>query len=349
MDNILHVLIIEDSEEDTKLLIRELRHLDYEIQFERVATEKDLRISLNKKWNLVLSDYSMPAFNGMDALKMVREVDRNLPFIFVSGTLNEDLAVEATRLGATDYIFKSNLQRLLPSLKYALNAAKTKNARDIDERAFFQTQGIESMGQLMGGISHDFNNLLMVIQGNLEILRMELTGNEEYTQQIDLTLEATHACGELVKKLMAFSKLQPSQIADELPAQAAVGLYGDETILLVEDEENLRQLAARYLDSLGYRVLQAENGADALQILQQEPSIQLLLTDIAMPGELTGPQLVDKAIMHQPTLKILYMSGYPKKLLLEESQMNIGNYPVIIKPFSRFDLAKLLRNILNKK
>ena len=226
---------------------------------------------------------------------------------------------------------------------------KTKIESDADKTALSQINNTEHLDKIIGNMTHNFNNLLMVIQGNLEILRMELTGNEEHTQQIDLSLEATHACADLVKQLMIFTQLDPAQAADNQPMLTAEGLYGDETILLVEDDENLRKLATRYLENLGYRVFQAENGVTALQILQQELSIQLLLTDIAMPGELTGPKLVDKAILCQPTLKILYMSGYPKHVLLKESKMDIGNYPIIIKPFTRYELGKLLRHIFGKK
>jgi CheY-like chemotaxis protein len=137
------------------------------------------------------------------------------------------------------------------------------------------------------------------------------------------------------------------QVAEKLFKKTIGGLHGDETILLVEDEENLRMLTANYLESLDYRVLQAENAAVALRMLQQEPTIQLLLTDIIMPGALTGPELVEKALMHNPKLKIVYMSGYPKKVLLGEYKINNEQHPILLKPFSRFDLAILLKNILN--
>jgi two-component system cell cycle sensor histidine kinase/response regulator CckA len=208
MNNILRVLIIEDSEDDTLSLVRELKRLNYEIQYDRVYTESELKTALNQQWDVVLSDYSMPNFNGMEALKIVREKDHDLPFIFISGTLDEDQAVLAMKSGANDYIFKGNLKRLIPAIERSLADAKIKKERNIYESQFFQAQKMESLGQLIGGIAHDFNNLLMIIQGNLDILRVDLSGDEEHTQQIDHALESTHACADLIKRLMVFSKLQ---------------------------------------------------------------------------------------------------------------------------------------------
>src|SRR5579872_3948844 len=115
MKAILKILFVEDSENDFFLITHELKHFGLNFISERVYTEKDFKIALSKKeWDIILCDYSMPSFSGLKALKLLREQESDLPFIFISGTLPEDLAVAAMCAGATDYIVKNNLKRLPP-------------------------------------------------------------------------------------------------------------------------------------------------------------------------------------------------------------------------------------------
>jgi diguanylate cyclase (GGDEF)-like protein len=126
----LRALIVEDSEEDTVLLVEELRRGGYDLIFERVDTKGTLVGSLEKQsWDIIFSDYSMPHFKGTEALTCVREKKLDAPFILVSGTIGEDTAVEAMRSGAQDYIIKGNLKRLLPAVERELREAAMRRDR----------------------------------------------------------------------------------------------------------------------------------------------------------------------------------------------------------------------------
>src|SRR5512135_846018 len=130
MGNLLHVLTVEDSEDDTFLLIRQLKQGGYDPTYERVETSRDLVESLDRQpWDIVISDYAMPHFGGLDALRIVKERRPDLPFILVSGTIGEDTAVAAMRAGAQDYIMKSNLKRLAPAVERELAEAQVRTAR----------------------------------------------------------------------------------------------------------------------------------------------------------------------------------------------------------------------------
>lgn len=99
----LRALIVEDSEDDCALLLRALRQGGYDVSHKRVDTAEALRNLLREhEWDCVISDFSMPGFSGISALKIVREKDPDVPFIFVSGTIGEDVAVNAMRVGAQD-------------------------------------------------------------------------------------------------------------------------------------------------------------------------------------------------------------------------------------------------------
>jgi len=132
----LRVLIIEDSEDDTELLVRELRRGGYDPTYERVDTPETMKAALDRQaWDIVFADYTMPYFRGTDALKLLKEKGLDLPFIFVSGTIGEDLAVEAMKAGAHDYFLKGNLKRLIPAVVRELRDAETRRGRKQAEEA----------------------------------------------------------------------------------------------------------------------------------------------------------------------------------------------------------------------
>jgi two-component system, sensor histidine kinase and response regulator len=107
------VLLVEDSPDDAELTVRALRRGGYDLTYERVDTPEAMRAALeDQSWDLIVSDYSMPRFTGLAALKMLQNERLDLPFILVSGTVGEEAAVEAMRCGADDYVLKSNLARL---------------------------------------------------------------------------------------------------------------------------------------------------------------------------------------------------------------------------------------------
>lgn len=130
MSKPLNVMLIEDSEDDALLLIRELRRGGYEPAFERVETPEFMRAALERRqWDLIISDYVLPKFSGMAALAMLKESGTDLPFIIVSGNIGEDIAVGAMKAGAHDYILKGNMTRLVPAVERELREARIRRER----------------------------------------------------------------------------------------------------------------------------------------------------------------------------------------------------------------------------
>lgn len=421
---------------------------------------------------------------------------------------NKQLSVTQRNL----HELNQNLEKLVDERTSALRVEMEERKKL--EKQFFQMQKMESLGQLTGGIAHDFNNLLMIIQGNLELLKIDLVGDEEHTQQIVQALDALKIGADLIRRLMAFSRQQPLEpdffdlhekipylvkllkpllgssitiqshvekdawpilvdpgqfesvmvnlavnardamkgngafsinvvnlilnettAANEyhLPAgdyvkisvtdngcgippeildkvfepffttkeigkgtglglsmvygfvrqshghvtiYSEVGkgtvfnlylpkaldrhfeqrvetakkviteLHGTETILLVEDEDNLRKLTAKNLKSLGYKVIEAANSIEAMKIIHKDAkNIHLLMTDVIMPGEM-GTELVKKVSQQYPQIKVIFISGYPGNVLSTEHQIDCNSYPILVKPFSKYDLAALLRKTL---
>ena len=132
----LRVLIVEDQDDDALMLLRVLRRAGYDLTFERVDTAKALEAALDRQtWDIIIADYTLPKFNGLAALAHVKERGLDLPFIIVSGSIGEDIAVAAMKAGAHDYIMKNNLARLIPAVERELREAEVRRARKRAEEA----------------------------------------------------------------------------------------------------------------------------------------------------------------------------------------------------------------------
>jgi PAS domain S-box-containing protein/putative nucleotidyltransferase with HDIG domain len=131
----LRVLIVEDSEDDAQLLLRELRKADYAPIYTRVDTATELQKALDtQSWDIVISDHSMPQFDAPSALKIIREKLIDIPFILVSGSIGEDKAVEIMKSGAQDFIAKDKLGWLIPAIERELREAENRRKqREADE------------------------------------------------------------------------------------------------------------------------------------------------------------------------------------------------------------------------
>ena len=134
MEHPLSVLIVEDSDSDAELMVRQLRQAGLEFTHERVNTAVAMSAALkNRAWDVVLSDYRLPTFSAGEALAMVRDSGLDIPFIVVSGVIEESKAVELMRGGAHDYLMKSNLSRLAPAMKRELAEAHERQEHRLAE------------------------------------------------------------------------------------------------------------------------------------------------------------------------------------------------------------------------
>ncbi len=137
----LRVLLVEDSEDDAALILAELRRAGYDPTFERVDTEAGLNSALDaREWDLVIADYSLPSFTGLQALKRVQGKGLDLPFIIVSGNIGEEVAVAAMKAGAHDYLVKDKLARLAPAVERELREASDRNNRRRAESALRESE-----------------------------------------------------------------------------------------------------------------------------------------------------------------------------------------------------------------
>jgi len=333
---LLRLLIVEDSVDDTEMIVRELRRAGYNLVYERVDTVAAMRSLLLWEWDLILADYNMPRFSGLEALAEFKTWGRDIPFIIVSGAIGEEKAVETLKAGAQDYVLKDCLSRLVPVIQRALKdatarreyrrvqmerdraeeALRESEARlrvilesvqtgvlivdpeshiikevnremaqmiglpvneivgnpchhfvcpaakgqcpitdlrqgiDHSERVLIKADGaempviktvrevifngrrqliesvvdiseikrlqkqvilahkMEAVGQLAGGVAHDFNNILQIILGYAEVIMRRTPDSSPLAQEIRCIHEAAHRAAMLTRQLLTFSRRQ---------------------------------------------------------------------------------------------------------------------------------------------
>jgi PAS domain S-box-containing protein len=137
----LKLLIIEDSKDDCALLLRELQRNGYDVKHALVETAEGMQEALAiAEWDVIICDYSMPRFNAIEALSILKQSGRDIPFIIVSGAIGEETAVEAMKAGAHDYLMKNNLLRLSPAIERERADARVRQERVLGERALHESE-----------------------------------------------------------------------------------------------------------------------------------------------------------------------------------------------------------------
>lgn len=633
MSQSIQVLILEDRPSDAVLITSELKRAGYEVQWYRVDSEQEFIAQLRESYDLILADFSMPAFGAARALQLLKQSKLDIPFIIISGSIGEERAVEMMKEGAADYLLKDRLGRLGQAVAQALEQKQLREqqrnsdlrfraifnqtfefvglinssgiilevnqpaldffqiplseligipvwdfpwlekypnargqarqfvnraavgefirrelvighgdrgartfdfsikpvtnesdrvelliveARDITEQKrleeqFRQSQKMEAIGKLAGGVAHDFNNLLTIILSYNDLLRLSLSEDGPQLEMLDQIHRAGMSASELTHQLLAFSRKQvlkpaivnlnslleemqkmlrrligedveldfklaadlwsvrvdPGQMEQvlmnlvanardampqggrltfetanftldtteinsksEIPAgeyvllivrDTGIGmdeatlarifepffttkdLYkgtglglsmvygiikqsgghavvnseigcgstfkiylprdqnqvtshqdlkpvelipGSETLLLVEDDQQVRCLARTILESQGYKILEARDGQEALEVSRKyEDVIHLLVTDVIMPF-MSGRELAEQLLASRAELKVLYLSGYMDDAVVRHGLQN-AEVPFLQKPYTPKILSSVVRRVLD--
>jgi len=540
-------LLLADSPSDATLVLQELRRMGRHIDHEHVETAEAMRSALEREpWDVVIAEWALSAFSAPAALGILKQMALDLPFVIVSGTTGEDTAVEAMSAGAHDYVLKNKLWRLTPALERELRDCEERVARRLAERALResesrfrrladhleateaakvraedalreseqqlrQAQKMDAVGRLVGGVAHDFNNVLTVILSYGELILDDLKPADPLRADVEEICAAASRATGLVNQLMMFSRHQvvepkvidlhavvtsmdkmlqrivgedvemllvapddggrvvadPSHMEqvilnlvvnarDAMPtggkltietANVVIGvehalshqpanvgphvmlsvtdtgtgmdretqarifepffttkelgrgtglglstvcgivqqsggsmwvhskpgqgttfkiylprvdtelhvpepniapaaLRGTETILLVEDNAQVRTIVHSSLGRQGYHVISAQSGDEAVVLCEQHPEkIDLLITDVVMP-HMSGPKLASRLVALRPEMKVLCISGYTVDTILRHGVL-ATEVLFLQKPVTPAAIARKVREIFD--
>jgi signal transduction histidine kinase len=212
MKSPLHILHLEDDPNDAALVQSTLEAGGIACATTRVSSRDDFVAAIKHGGiDLILSDFTLPAFDGLSALKIAHAGWPHLPVIMVSGTLGEERAVDSLKNGATDYVLKERLTRLAPAVRRAMLEVETRAENKRLEGRFIRAQKMEVIGQLAAGVAHDFNNILAVIMGNNELLRSELGPDSPLREYAEGIWHASERAAGLTQQLLIFGRKQTVQ------------------------------------------------------------------------------------------------------------------------------------------
>ena len=314
----LRVLIVEDSENDALLLLRELKRAGYEPVHERVYTALDMNTALEKQyWDVIISDFVMPQFSGLEALKLVQGKRLDIPFIITSGKISDDTAVISMKAGAADYIMKDNLTRLGPAIERELQEKLVRGEREKTSRSLKEREEelriLRKIDQLkdefIGLVSHELRTPLTVILGALNTIMTEedRLSRKQIKQLIGDAYYEAETLSDILANLLELARAQANrlQINEEpvniretidtvvkkmsqqiLPRQ--VNIVCEKSITVNADRVRLQRILHNLLDN----AVKYSSSGNKIEVLVKKLNNEVLIgvkdRGIGIPSELQG-------------------------------------------------------------
>jgi signal transduction histidine kinase len=205
VSELLDILLVEDSAADAELIERELRAVGLRFRARRVQDRSSYEAALAQRPDLILSDHALPQFDGLTALTLLKARYAEVPFILVSGTIGEELAVAAMREGAADYLLKDRLSRLAVAVQSALERARLMQQKRELELRLLRAQRLDGLARLAAGVAHDLNNFILPILVAEGLLR-ETLSDPSQLELLDTIESSALRSAKVLKQLLSFGR-----------------------------------------------------------------------------------------------------------------------------------------------
>ena len=257
----IRLLLVEDSEDDALLVVRELRRGGYEPSVTRVESSREFRMALEEDPpDIIISDHTIPGYGGLAALVDWKASGKDIPFILVSGTVGEEVAVSAMRARARDYVLKGDLTRLPAAVERELRDREVRAEQARTHKHLMISERMVVVGTLAAGVAHEINNPLAVAMGNLEFV-IEGAARKQYGPLVtndpgsfeQVLREIDQALGrirDIVRDVKLLSKPQEDAIGAVDVHAVVLNLIVNAVEAMPEgrDGENVIRVAARTTD-----------------------------------------------------------------------------------------------------
>ncbi len=213
----LHLLLIEDFEDDALMVLRELRRGGFDVTHTRVETPEALTSALDAgPWDAIIADFALPRFDALAAFALVQKRGLDLPFLIVSGQIGEDTAVAAMKAGVHDFLLKDRLSRLGPAVARELREAALRAERRKMQEQLLLSDRLASLGMLAASVAHEINNPLASLMANLDFLLDPEVGvalSADQEQAVRDCQLCTERIREIVRDIKVFSRPAQKQHA----------------------------------------------------------------------------------------------------------------------------------------
>ena len=312
----LRLLHLEDCEPDHALALAHLRRSGLQVQARRIETRAEFAAALHEPWDVVLSDYHLPGFTGIDALQMLREHQGRdgaaVPFILVSGQIGEDTAVEAMRTGASDYLLKANLARLAPAVEHAVDASRTRRARAaadlelkasrkrLSELAQHLQTSVEAERQAIAREIHDdVGGSLTALKFELDWIRRHAVAPEVQQRALSALETVTHAI-EASQRIM--QNLRPAILEQGLVAalQWMTSRFEKRTAIECEFRTHEAHLASALVLPAGVPLVAYRTAQEALTNVSKHAGATRVVVDLSLTGGVLSLEVSDDGRGLQP-------------------------------------------------
>jgi signal transduction histidine kinase len=208
MSTPLHLLLIEDFEDDALLVLRELRRSGYDVTHKRVETAEALVNALDAgPWDAIIADYALPRFDALAAFSLVQQRGLDIPFLIVSGQIGEDTAVAAMRAGVHDFLLKDRLSRLGPAVARELREAALRAERRKMQEQLLLSDRLASLGLLAASVAHEINNPLASLMANLDFVLNPEEGSAAVSADQEQALRDCLLCSERIREIVRDIKI----------------------------------------------------------------------------------------------------------------------------------------------
>lgn len=244
----LRILLLEDSPLDAELILAHLAEGRLQCQSIHVQDREGFRAALrNGCPDLILSDYSLPTFDGLSALQLAQEICPRVPFLFVSGAMGEEVAIDSLKRGATDYVLKDRLERLVPAVQRALSEAAERTERErleeeLRQRAEELAEAHRRKDEFLAVLSHELRNPLAPVRNAVQLLEVADLSEADRRKARDIIRRQVERLSQLVDDLLDMSRVSRGkiQLKRELVDLSKHALLAVETVLPLLEQRQQR-------------------------------------------------------------------------------------------------------------